>query len=271
MAEVEWAKLKAHELRRLAEQDAVVIVPVAAMEQHGPHLPVHVDTRLAGEVSRRGAVKATEDCSTVVLPVIWHGLSEHHMPFGGTITLDLATFQQVFRCVVGSVVRQGFKRILILNGHGGNIAASQLVAQELALEFDVTVVAATYWNLAETAFADILEVQQTVLHAGEAETSMMLALEPEGVDTSALEDARGPMQVGQSRIGEMHAFRWQSFSARTHNGVFGDPSAASAEKGELLFDAAASALAELITSAETWADGADMRPDVLAGVAVRRG
>ena len=95
MAEVEWARLKAHELRDLANRNAVVVLPVAAMEQHGPHLPVQVDSRLATEVSIRAARKAFSDRPTVVLPVIWCGLSEHHMPFGGTITLDYQTIRHM--------------------------------------------------------------------------------------------------------------------------------------------------------------------------------
>ena len=116
MALMEWANLKAHELRALAADDAVVIAPVAAMEQHGPHLPVQVDSRLATEVSHRAARKSHSEQPTVVLPVVWAGLSEHHMPFGGTITLDYDTLLSLFRCIVNSVQRHGFNKVLILNG-----------------------------------------------------------------------------------------------------------------------------------------------------------
>ena len=134
MSEVEWANLKAHELRRLAEQDAVVLVPVAAMEQHGPHLPVQVDTRLAGEISRRTAERASaQQVPTITLPVVWHGLSEHHMVFGGTITLDPGTFHQVLRGIVGSV---GNGAITVQEADGKNSLV--LFHQTLAAELDAT-------------------------------------------------------------------------------------------------------------------------------------
>ena len=84
--QVEWASLKASELRDLAARGAIVVLPVAAMEQHGPHLPVMVDTLLCGEVARRAAQRVSGRHPVVVAPTVWSGLSEHHMPFGGTFT-----------------------------------------------------------------------------------------------------------------------------------------------------------------------------------------
>ena len=86
--ELEWARLKASELRTLAQQDAIVLVPVAAMEHHGPHLPVMVDSLLCAEVALRAARRVPAREPAVVAPTVWSGLSEHHMPFGGTFTLE---------------------------------------------------------------------------------------------------------------------------------------------------------------------------------------
>src|SRR5580704_9479228 len=97
--EVEWRKLRADELRERARADALVILPIGSIEQHGPHLPVEVDSML-GE--------------TVALPMLWTGLSEHHMSFGGTITLDVATFTAVIEGICTSIVRHGFRRIALL-------------------------------------------------------------------------------------------------------------------------------------------------------------
>src|SRR3954452_24742605 len=97
--EIGWLRLKAAELRDLATRDAIVIVPVASVEQHGPHLPVQVDTLLAGEIGRRAARALADRVPVVVAPTVWSGLAEHHMSFGGTITLDLATFHALLRCV----------------------------------------------------------------------------------------------------------------------------------------------------------------------------
>lgn len=270
MREVEWARLKAHELRALADQDTTAIVPVAAIEQHGPHLPVMVDSRLAGEVGRRTALKAWEaGHPAVVLPVIWHGLSEHHMPYGGTVTLDTQAFHLAIRGVVTSVSRHGFRRILILNGHGGNITASQVSAQDLSLELGLPIVAATYWLEAASRFAEILEVQDNVMHACEAETSMMMALDPDLVDTSDLAGARGPMGVKFLQAGE-GSYRWRSLPHVTPNGVIGDPTTASAEKGERLLDAAADALTALIGAPDTFGAQDDLRPNAVGGVPFRR-
>src|SRR3984957_15705733 len=106
--EVEWRRLRADQLREKARQDAIVILPVASLEQHGPHLPVEVDSMLGETVAVRAACKVVaRGQDAVVLPVLWTGLSEHHMSFGGTITLDNATFAAVVEGVVRSVLRHG--------------------------------------------------------------------------------------------------------------------------------------------------------------------
>ena len=265
MAEVEWARLKAHELRHLANRDAVVVLPVAAMEQHGPHLPVQVDSRLATEVSIRAARKASSDRPTVVLPVIWCGLSEHHMPFGGTITLDYRTLYAIFKCIAQSVLRHGFKDLLISNGHGGNITAAQMVAQDLTLELGCNVVAATYWLEAAEQLGAVLENQDNVLHAGEAETSMMLALEPELVDDTDLAAHAVKADLGFLAAGK-GSYRWRDLAHVTPNGVIGDPGKASAEKGEELLERASQALADLISDPATWAPAADRRGNATGDV-----
>ena len=117
MAEVEWRRLRADQLREQARQDAIVVLPVAALEQHGPHLPVEVDSLLGEVVALRTARKATAmGTPTLVLPVLWTGLSEHHMSFGGTVTLDFAAFSALVEGVVRSVLRHGFRRIVLQIG-----------------------------------------------------------------------------------------------------------------------------------------------------------
>ncbi len=109
--EVEWRKLRADQLREKARQDAIVILPVASLEQHGPHLPVEVDSMLGETVAVRAARKImARGQQAVVLPVLWTGLSEHHMSFGGTVTLDFPAFSAVVEGVCRSVLRHGFKR-----------------------------------------------------------------------------------------------------------------------------------------------------------------
>jgi creatinine amidohydrolase len=170
------------------------------------------------------------------------------MPFGGTITLDYPTFHALLRCVCRSLQRHGFGRILLLNGHGGNEAALRVVVEQLSAELEVVLATVTYWHLAAERFRAILERQSGVRHACEAETSMVLALRPELVDQGRFAEARTAEDAG----GPPGAYRWRSFPARTASGALGDPTAASAEKGERLLEAAGAALAELLLDEPFW-------------------
>jgi len=268
MTNVDWDRLKAHELRALAEHNAVVIFPVAATEQHGPHLPTMTDTRIGSEIARIAARKAMPSQPTVVAPVVWSGLSEHHMPFGGTLTLDHATFLAVLRCLIGSVVRHGFTRILISNSHGGNILASQLAADQLAQETGAAIVSTTYASEAAAQIAPLLEDQPGVMHAGEAETSIMMALEPDLVDTTDLASLGTDRGKGFLAAGTA-SYRWRPFQHMTGNGVSGYPAKASAEKGQRLLEAASDAIAALIVDPETWAEPLDKRAEGPGGVPFR--
>jgi creatinine amidohydrolase len=253
MAETEWWNLKAPELRALAARDAVVIIPVASTEQHGPHLPTQVDCLLVGEIARRAATQAYGRIPTLITPTIWSGLAEHHMSLGATLSLDFPTFFALVRGICRSVARHGFRNVLLLNGHGGNIAALTVAVNELAVELEAPIATTTYWLLAQPAFAKILEKQANVRHACEAETSMVLALKPELVDMSLAAGAVGPTGREVPQVaGSDGAHRWISFKSRTSHGAIGDPRAASAEKGERLLKAAAEAVARLVTNKEFW-------------------
>ena len=257
--EYEWARLRADELCKYAQDDTVVILPVAALEQHGPHLPVMVDSRLAEEVSKRTAsLGRAKGIPIITLPVVWHGLSEHHMPFGGTVTLTSNTFFLVVRDLIKSISRHGFSKFLILNGHGGNITAAEVCAQDISMELSLPIVAATYWLEAADRFAKILETQTNVMHACEAETSMMMALEPNLVVDSLLNEAKGPMKLDFLNAGK-GSYRWRSLTHVTSNGVIGDPSHSSSAKGEQLLREASQAIFELIYNPETFKVQSDLR------------
>ena len=257
--EYEWARLRADELCKYAEDDTVVILPVAALEQHGPHLPVMVDSRLAEEVSKRTAsLGRAKGIPIITLPVVWHGLSEHHMPFGGTVTLTSNTFFLIVRDLIKSISRHGFSKFLILNGHGGNITAAEVCAQDISMELSLPIVAATYWLEAADRFAKILETQTNVMHACEAETSMMMALEPNLVVDSLLNEAKGPMKLDFLNAGK-GSYRWRSLTHVTSNGVIGDPSHSSSAKGEQLLREASQAIFELIYNPETFKVQSDLR------------
>jgi creatinine amidohydrolase len=253
MSEVEWARLKAPELNERAGAGAVAILPVASTEQHGPHLATGVDVFLCGEICRRAAVKLqAAGTPAVVAPVLWPGLAEHHVPFGGSFTLSVATYQAVLRDLTRSIVRAGFSRLVVVNGHGGNISALNAFSEELTRELGASILFATYWLLAEEAFSGILEKQRSVLHACEAETSMMMVVRPELVDRARLDEAVGPMADRAGSVLNQPLHRWRSFKEVTNTGVVGDARSATPDKGERLLEAAADALADRLARAESW-------------------
>ena len=249
--DVEWAKLKAHELRDLAAREAIVVLPIAAMEQHGPHLPVMVDTLLCGEIAKRAAARANGAYPVVVAPTVWSGLSEHHMEFGGTFTLDFSTFLSLIECLCRSLLRHGFRRVLLLNGHGGNVSALRVAVDELR-GLDMKLFTATCWMVDPLAIADLLERQSSVQHACEAETSMVMALHPELVDKSQFEAAKHEIP-GRVAGAAQPVYGRSVFKEVTPSGVIGDPTVASAEKGERLLEASADAVAAVLSDDARWA------------------
>src|SRR4051812_13722708 len=260
--QLEFSAHTAPQLNALAAENAILIVPVGSTEQHGPHLPVMVDYRLATEVARRGAVKLDRAGHPVlVTPTVWTGFAEHHMELGGTITLDYDVFFGLMRGIVRSLARDGFRRICILNGHGGNIAPLWVAVSELTVELKIPLVGISYWEIAEAATKEILEYQDGILHACEGETSMMMAVEPGLIDRSRLHEAKGPDQDRpeiEALVGKK-VFRWQALNARSRRGVIGNGAAGTPEKGERLLEAMSDRLAAVLGTEELWTAKASER------------
>lgn len=250
--QVEWARLTAPELNAMAAAGATVLLPVASTEQHGPHLGTGVDTLLCGEVCRRAAERAVDRRPVVVAPTLWVGMAEHHMALGGTFTFDIPTYRAVLLCLIRSVARHGFRRVLIVNGHGGNMTALNAFLPDLERETGLVVAVTTYFELAQPAFAPLLEDQQGVLHACEAETSMMIAAFPAAVRKDRLSEAHGPHFGDPRAVLAPPLQRFHAFADRTPTGVLGDARRASSVKGERLLEAACDALADLIVRGAPW-------------------
>ncbi|MEW2512952.1 creatininase family protein [Streptomyces sp. NPDC046870] len=251
MSEVQWNRLTAAQLRALAAQDAVVLLPVGATEQHGPHLPTGVDDFLAAEVCRRAALLASEHTGVVVTPSIPTGLSEHHMAFGGTLTLSLPTLHALLRDVCRSVTRAGFSRILIVNGHGGNMTALNALTTELTAELATPIAFASYFGAGREVVRDTLETQDGLMHACEGETSMMMAAYPELIHHEHLAEAHGPRITLPAESTEP-VYMAVSFDRITKSGVAGDARVASPQKGETMLSGCARALADIIQR-DPWA------------------
>jgi creatinine amidohydrolase len=252
VTETRWNRLTAPELVDLAARDALVLVPVGATEQHGGHLPTGVDDFLAAEVSRRAAELVAPSAPVIVTPSVWCGLSEQHMPFGGTITIRVNTLRLILRDVCRSLVRCGFRRILIVNGHRGAVAALDAIVDDLTPDLDADLAVTSYYVAGHEAVAEALTGQDRLMHGCEAETSMALAAFPELVRTDRIEDAFGPdLPAGPGCAARPEpVYRSVPFGMVTSSGVAGDARGADADKGERILDGCARALAALI-SAET--------------------
>lgn len=247
-----WSELRGPELKKLATAETIVIIPVASIEQHGPHLPVVTDTMLAREVAVRSARIVVEKSPVLVTECIWTGLAEHHMAFGGTVTLDFPTFLAVIGGVVRSLHRHGFEKIFLMNAHGGNIAALQTVVEELTRELGLKLVSATYWTLGAKEMGAHLERQKGIRHACEAETSMIMAIAPHLVDQDKFNDAACPDPRDGDGAVDDRSYRWRSFADKTPSGVLGDPRVANSEKGKALLETAAQAVASKLLDPRFW-------------------
>jgi creatinine amidohydrolase len=245
-----WKELTAEDLRAKAADNAIVVLPVASMEQHGPHLPVGVDTFLCEAVCRAGAEIAAEDVPVVVAPTLWCGMAEHHMAFGGTFTFDIPTYQAVLAAFLTSIKRHGFNRVFIVNGHGGNIAALNAFLPDLTRGTGLALYATTYFELSKADIGQYLEDQKQVQHACEVETSMMMVVAPATVKHDRLPEAFG-MLNGDPRKA-FPAQRFHSFKDLTPSGVVGDARRASAAKGEKLLAVCGEGLAAALKDREMW-------------------
>ncbi|MFN8623509.1 MAG: creatininase family protein [Chloroflexota bacterium] len=231
-------------LRELAPE-ALCVWPVGATEQHGPHLPTATDALHAEWVAREAAVRAAAlGVTVVVAPTLRIGSSAHHLPFGGTMSLPSETYYRVIRAGVESLVTDGFRRVMVVNGHGGNHELIQLAVRDLALELpDVHLGAGSWWTIAWDALvaAGAAEIGRFPGHAGRFETSLVLAMRPELV-VHPLPHRDDPGTTDPRRFGAdvraEHSGFWQSIDG------YGDsPDLASAELGHRWLDVAADAVA----------------------------
>jgi creatinine amidohydrolase len=255
--EVEWARMTAPDLRELAVRTgALAILPAGSLEQHGPHLPVITDTASASAAAIAAARLVAEDPVPVaVLPGLWLGLSEHHLPFGGTISVDYAAYRAILESIVRSLRALGFARLLIVNGHGGNVDPLAVASRELAVAYDFPIVSTTPWFLSPAKIAAIFESDTAPKHACEGETSVMMAIAGDIVKKHKLDEA---MQQAPAPVHAPAGFsRFYSFSERAPiTGTWGDPRTATAEKGARFLGVQAEALAEAIRDPALWT-----RPD----------
>ena len=234
LAELNWPDMEK------VSRDAVVVFPIGAFEQHGPHLPFITDTAEVTAIVERLDREIPDEI--LCLPTQWLGYSPHHMKFKGTITAKSETHINVIIDTVTSMVSAGFNRIMIVNGHGGNIANMSVALQKLLEECPDTHVYGTSWF----AYDEIGEIREAGPHgwghAGEMETSVMLAAHPDLVKTDRFQKDGHPLQ--SEYAGKVTRFRYTHDS--TDRGTYGDPGFGSAEKGERFMKAAVDALIRIV-------------------------
>ena len=242
-----------------AQTPQVVVVPLGSLEQHGHHLPLLTDSLICGEIARRAADELGD--TALFLPVLWLGASDHHRGFAGTVSLANATYVQVLIELLESLIGTGFRRIFVLNAHGGNeVPGAQAIYDvqrrhyasipELWLAFGSWMVMASE----QIAAIDALD-QKHVTHACELETSMILRLNPALV---LLEAARGANISFESAFYSPDFSRPdrvqvpRSFEQLSVTGAFGHPEVATAANGEALFSVATREIVTFVREFATW-------------------
>ena len=251
----EWAGKTSKEIIDIAEQDgSVLILPIASLEQHGPHMPVATDTILATAISHNGAEHTDEEVPAVVLPPVWAGFSPHHMALGGTVTLQFSTMFELVHDIADSALENGFDALLVVNGHGGNGPLLSSVVNTLGPKHpEVDVLGLSYWLLAEAAFNDTIRDSDIggASHAGEFETSLMMHLRPELVREDDIPDAEyydSPYDLGNQDLMVRGCLsNYKPFTYYSQSGATGDPTLSTAEKGEQLYAVLGEELGGLIT------------------------
>ena len=239
------------EVQKRVKESQIAIVPTGSIEQHGRHLPLKTDIFCAYEIAKRAAEKVKDDVKTVVVPPIWFGLSPEHIDFPGTISLRPETLLALVEDVCKSLVRHGFNKLVIFNGHGGNPAVLQVALIKITKETGAFVALINWWDLATEVISEVKE--SLFCHAEEVETSVVMALGfPVNMSLAKrfIPKPRFPELAGwdlcpsEQRI--VISDFWDFGDPKTANGSIGDPTKASKEKGEKILAAAVDKFAEFL-------------------------
>ena len=252
-----WADLGTRDFARLDPARTIAVLPVAATEQHGPHLPLGVDTVLVDGIVDASLPHLPADLSVLFLPTQPVGLSPEHARFPGTLTLKAETVLRLWTDIGESVAAAGVRKLLLFNSHGGQVSVLDLVARDLRARLNLLVYSCSWFTLPlhDAQGQDLhalfsAEEHRFGIHGGEIETSMMLALAPARVQMA---QAKNFVSTAQARaqqfpiLGNGHSAKlgWQTQDYHSA-GAVGNAAAATAAKGEALVQAAGRALAQLL-------------------------
>lgn len=237
-----WADLPCGAFRDLPG-DTVAVLPLGATEQHGPHLPLSVDSDLIDAVTQRMLAALAHDQSVLVLPALTVTKSDEHIAFPGTLTLSAETLLAVLREIGASVARAGVTRLVFFNGHGGNSALLQVAARDLRIAHDLVVVACSWGGFTDWQAHYDADAYAHDIHAGDSETSAMLSIRPNRVNMTKAQDFK-PAMVEWARnfpsiglAGKPANPGWMAQDLHPL-GACGNAAAATPEKGAALLDSA---------------------------------
>jgi creatinine amidohydrolase len=252
-----WSDLSTADFAALDVTRAIAVLPVAATEQHGPHLPLSVDTDIVNGVIGAALPHLVPELPVLFLPTQAVGFSPEHTRFAGTLTLKAETLMRVWTEIGECVAASGVKKLVLFNAHGGQVGALDLVARDLRARLGMLVYSVNWFNLplidAQGQDVNALfsaEEHRFGIHAGEIETAMMLALRPERVRMDQAGYFRSASQARAAGFpilgnGKSAKLGWQMQDYNAE-GAVGNAGAATAEKGHALLDAAGRALAALL-------------------------
>jgi creatinine amidohydrolase len=228
-------------LREVPRVSTVVLAPIAACEQHSRHLPTFTDTILVTAVAEGTEQRLPRQ--VLLLPTLWLGASSHHLPFGATLSAEVDLHVTLLTELLTPLLEDGYQRVLLLNGHGGNIDTMHVALRRLQPRYrERLLTAASYWELAEKELAALAEgPRKSMGHACEFETSMMLALRPDLVRREEVRD--DPPRDDPALRG---VFLADDMQQRTNHGAVGYPERASADKGRRMLTAAMDRTVEVI-------------------------
>jgi creatinine amidohydrolase len=248
-----WAHLTSRDFAQLDPATTVAVLPVAATEQHGPHLPLSVDQSIVDGVVASALPHLLASLPVLVLPTQQVGYSPEHSAFPGTLTLSSATVAATWIELGQCVAAAGIKKLLLLNSHGGQVSLMDIVARELRGRAGMIVYSCSWWNLplGDAALGQFsADEHRFGVHAGEIETSLMLALGAKGVDMGQAKNFKSTSQERAAKYpvlgnGSSAKLGWhmQDYNA---DGAAGNAAAATAAKGQVLLDAAGKQLALLL-------------------------
>ena len=245
-----WAEMTWRDFQSADMSQVVAVLPVAAIEQHGPHLPVGVDTFINEGYLKRAVARVPEDMPVLFLPVQAIGKSNEHIEFPGTLTLSAETVTRAWLEIGESVARAGCRRLVFVNSHGGNVPIIDIVARELRIRRRMLAVHASWSRFGYPEGLFSARERSYGIHGGDAETSLMLAFRPDTVRTSELRDFVSVAESIDKEFKQLHVtqpngFGWMSNDLNEH-GAVGEADKATAAKGEAAAERGADAFVELL-------------------------